>query len=261
MSLISCIKNYGKEIASSRASWTNFAKIVTTVTRSTSLLDYTALGSNLSDFILYTPRWTIGGAAFSGIMRTNHLLQVQATHYPVQSGSIMTDHAILIPAELDIDVKVSDAEVYPRTIKTGNRFIDTAMDLYSRFKGIKKISDLFTPQGQIAISGERGVSAWNLFRGMIVGRVPVDVVTRLGVYHNMLLISAEAPDDVTTLHGLNCTLHFEQIDVAQVAEVQTSARKQTTGNTASGAQPVDTSSAANTGSVAHGIKEALGGLK
>lgn len=245
MSLISCVKNYGKEITSSRASWLNFGSIVAKVSGNTSLLDYTSMAANLSDYILYTPRWTIGGAAFSGIMRTNHLLQVQATHYPVQSGSVMTDHAILLPPELDIDVMVSDAEVYPRTVKTGNRFIDTALDLYGKFKGIKKVSDLFTPPGQIAISGERGISAWGLFRAMIASRVPVDVVTRLGVYHNMLLISAEAPDDVTTLYGLNCTLHFVQIDVAQVAEVQTSARKQTTGSTASGAQPVDASASQN----------------
>lgn len=259
MSLITSITNYGKEITSSRASWTNFTKVVALAAGSTSLLDYTAPADNLSDFILYTPRWSIAGAAFSGIMRTNHLLQVQATHYPVQSGAVMTDHAIRLPAELDIDVLVSDAEVYPHTIKTGNRFIDGALDLYGRLKSLSQITNFCAPPGQIAISGERGVSAWNLFQSMISARVPVDVVTRLGIYHNMLLVSAEAPDDVNTLHGLNCTLHFEQIDVAQVAEVQVSARSQTTGTTASGAQPVDTSSPANNGSILSGIQDAMGG--
>lgn len=94
---------------------------------------------------------------------------------------------------------------------------------------------------------------------MISARTPVDVVTRLGTYHNMLLVHAEAPDDVSSLHGLNCTLHFEQIDVAQVAEVQVSARSQTTNSSNSGAQAVDTDSPANNESILHAANEAIGG--
>lgn len=259
MSLITSIKNYGKEITSSRASWTDFTKDVAKVFNNQTLLDYTTAFNNFEDYILYTPKWTIGGAAFSGIMRTNHSLSVEATHYPVQSGSVMTDHAILFPAELDIEVMVSDAEVYARSIKTGNRLFDTVLDVYNKATSIIPITNFFAPPGQPALTGDRGISAWTLFANMIIARVPVDIVTRLGTYHNMLLVHAETPDDRQTLHGLNCTLHFEQIDVAQVAEVQVSARSQTTGSSNSGAQPVDTDSPANNQSILSAINDSIGG--
>ena len=55
--------------------------------------------------------WTIGGMAFDGILRTDHASHVRTTQYPVQTGVTMTDHAIVEPAELTIDIMMTDAAV------------------------------------------------------------------------------------------------------------------------------------------------------
>lgn len=116
---------------------------------------------------------------------------------------------------------------------------------------------MFSQPGQVASAGERGVSAWALLKSMAEARIPVDIVTRLGTYHNMLIQSVNAPDELSTLYGLRVSIHCVQIQVSNVAEVAVSARKQVSQSTNGGVQPVDTGSDANKKSVLKAIDDSL----
>lgn len=252
------IMDYGKEITSSSAKWLDFTKQVGQLTGNHKLLDYTTSFRNMDNFIMRTPKWTIGGAIFSGIMRTSHIKEVTPTTYPVQNGAIMTDHAILMPTELDIQIMVSDAE-HENTwqdVRTGSKSLDFGLKMYDKYRKIKSfegigssflgsLSQSFSPPGQVAYSGERGKSAWGVLSAMRDARVPIEVVTRLQTYKNMLITSINTDDDVTTLHGLSVTVHLREIHVANVADVATSARQHTTDSTAGGAVPVEASEQSN----------------
>ncbi|WP_371374911.1 phage baseplate protein [Sporomusa aerivorans] len=78
--------------------------------------------ANLDTFLFRTPKWPIGGVYFDGIMRTEHVSRVRPTQYPVQTGVTMTDHAIIEPAELTIEVMMSDC--HTTSFVTNNIFLD-----------------------------------------------------------------------------------------------------------------------------------------
>ena len=116
---------------------------------------------------------------------------------------------------------------------------------------------MISEPGQVATLGERGVSAWVLLKSMAEARIPIDIVTRLGTYHNMLIQSVHTQDELSTLYGLSVSIHCIQVQVANVAEVTVSARNQVSQSTNGGVQPVDTESSANNKSILKSIDDSL----
>lgn len=235
----------------SRPAWLSFTKDIARWTGHTKLLDLTTGYLNLERFVFMSNTWTIGGVAFDGIMKTEHSHEIKATSYPVQTGVVMTDHAIILPSVLDIDVMVSDANPdNALNIKTGNRILDA---------GVGYVVKRFLTNKQSIAGNERAASAMALLVMMAQMRMPITVVTRLGTYQNMLLKKVTSVDTVETLYALRASLHLEQIQVADVSEVAVSARKQTTDSTAGGAKPVSGGTNQNQTALKAASK-ALGGL-
>ena len=69
--------------------------------------------------------------------------------------------------------------------------------------------------------------------------MPMDVVTRLNTYPNMLIESIDVSDDVSTLCALKATVNLVQVLVVNVGTEKVSARQWTTGaqNKAQEVQP------------------------
>ena len=59
--------------------------------------------------------------------------------------------------------------------------------------------------------------------------MPMDVVTRLNTYPNMLIESIDVSDDVSTLCALKATVNLVQVLVVNVGTEKVSARQWTTG--------------------------------
>lgn len=227
----SYVGNYAKQITSSKPAWLNFTKDVAKLTGHTKLLDLTTGYNNLERFIFKTNGWTIGGLAFDGIMKTEHTAEVKATTYPVQTGAVMTDHAIVLPKVLDIEIMVSDATPGNSLsgIKTTNRLLNAVVDF-----GVRR----FLTNGNVVAGNNRSAATYAILKSMVEARVPITVVTRLGTYHNMLLVKLNSPDDVKTQFALHALLHLEEVQVGDVAEVTVSARSQTTNQTNGGNKAV-----------------------
>lgn len=222
----------------------DFSKQIAKLTGSYTLLNYATGFSNLSGFLFKTPKWPIGGVYFDGIMRTEHLSRVRPTEYPVQTGVTMTDHAIIEPSELTIEIMMTDAAT--------NNYISTDPLLELMYEAVQKLSMYSNilpkaPSSVTSLGNGRSAQAWTTLKIMQQSRVPLTVETRLQTYKNMIIEELSAPDDYKTLNALKCTVRLREIIFAEVAETQTSARVAATANASNGGQtPADVQTVDNT---------------
>lgn len=263
--------NYFADLISGKQKpdWMKIGAEVGKLTGHYEIADFLSGYKNMEQFLFSTPQWPIGGMHFDGIMRSEHISRVRPTNYPVQTGVTMTDHAIIEPAEITIEIMMTDttAESYmnlPPAIGgvlqkaasipiLGGMIQDAVMpvvdtflqsapivkkiyDWYSNFRGLPKMPDILTQPGE-----NRSIAAWKSLRAMQLSRVPITVETRLQTYNNMLIEELSAPDDVNTLHALRCTVRLREIIFASVAETAVSVRvSASAAESSSGQVPVQT---------------------
>lgn len=220
--------------------WMNITKEVAKMTGHYKILNMMTGYKNLQSFFVRSS-YSIGGMYFDGIIRTEHASRIRPTQYPVQTGVTMTDHALIEPAELTIEVMMTDT--------SNNQFhsTDTILNLiYQSNNWLRNAySGLFgglpcSPPAATGTGDGRSVDAWKALKAMQLSRVPLVVETRLGTYNNMIIEELSAPDDVKTLHALKATVRMREIIVADVAESKTSTRKASATATSSGQTPVST---------------------
>lgn len=222
--------NYFSDILSGtkQPGWMDFSPQIAKLTGKYDLINMVSGISNLDTFLFRTPKWPIGGVYFDGIMRTEHVSRIKPTQYPVQTGVNMTDHAIIEPAELTIEVMMTDC--HTKSFVTNNLFLDT---IYQALQKIVLYSNFVPIERGTATRDGRSANAWITLKAMQLARHPIEVETRLQTYKNMLIEELSAPDDVRTLNAFKATVRLREIIVANVAETQTSARvaayKQTNG--------------------------------
>lgn len=231
--------------------WMQMGQQIGKLTGHYEILNFLTGYKNMDKFLFTVPKWPIGGMYFDGIMRTEHTSRIRPTQYPVQTGVTMSDHAIIEPAEVTIEIMMTDAAQshylqmnpvpgallsklgLPSGIFNTNSIL---MHLYSNFGDLPCMPDLFSTTGD-----GRSAAVWKSLRSMQLARVPITVETRLQTYHNMVIEELSAPDDVKTLHALSCTVRLREIIFATVAETTTSARAAASASeTSSGQVPVQT---------------------
>ena len=124
-------------------------------------------------------RTSSGTIYFDALLHADHNATVIPTQHPVQTGAAITDHAYLAPKEITLEIGMTDV-----------------------------------------ISGTgASARAYQQFLTIMAERDLVTVVTRIGVYQDMLLTAISVPDDYTTMNSLRCTLSFTEIRVATVGGV------------------------------------------
>lgn len=137
---------------------------------------------------------------FDAIMRARHGQRLQITEHPIQTGANISDHAYLLPAQLSLEVGISDA-----------------MDMYA--------------PGMWAGNTSKSVSAYQTLLNLQAARTFVTVVTRLRTYTNMMIEDISPEEDQKTFASLRCTITFKQVFTASVAVQAISARPNTTDST------------------------------
>lgn len=145
---------------------------------------------------------SIGGLVFDAVLKTDHTSKVTATSHPVESGANISDHAFVEPAEISLEVGVSDCETGNGTFGSGNR---------SR----KAFAELLKLQ---------------------TSRQLITVVTRFKTYRNMLITSISVPDDYTTMFAFKANIMLKEIPVVSTRRVSvtSSDQSQKAGSTNSG---------------------------
>lgn len=173
---------------------------------------------NIQGFLFKTPKWGINGVYFDGIMKTEHKSSVKLTQYPIQSGNMGTDHAIVEPALLSIDVMMSDANNIRNLNKT--ELLNTIIQY---LKSLVKNSNFVEINTDLNGDG-RSINAWTILRGMQLARTPITVETRLHEYKNMIIEELSVPDDYTTYTALKCSVRLREIITVGVANYTSSKR-------------------------------------
>ena len=160
-------------------------------------------GTNTSglsyDAMLYC-KTNIGGYFFDGFTQVSHSRSVEVTENPVETGASIVDHAYVKPSELTITVLMSD------------------------------VHQSLIP-GQFDNSYSRSVNAWNILKKLQEDRIPMSVLTRLGLYSNMLITEIKSTDTSETFRGLQADVTLREIPVARVKTVKISQAPQTTQET------------------------------
>jgi len=232
--------NYFSDLVSGKKKpdWMKVGAEIGKMTGHYEIINFLTGYKDMEQFLFRVPKWPIGGMHFDGIMRTEHISRVRPTNYPVQTGVTMTDHAVIEPAEVTIEIMMSDAnsDSYMQAPPVFSNILQSIGKMYSNFAGLPCMPNMMTTPG-----AGRSITAWKSLRAMQLARVPITVETRLQIYHNMLIEELSAPDDVNTLHALRCTVRLREIIFATVAETAVSARASASaGETSSGQTPVQT---------------------
>lgn len=173
---------------------------------------------NIQGFLFKTPKWGINGVYFDGILKTEHKSSVKLTQFPIQSGCMGTDHAVVEPASLNIDIMMSDAN----NIRNLNK-VELINTIIQYLKSLVKNSNYVEINSDLNGDG-RSVNAWTILRGMQLSRTPITVETRLHDYKNMIIEELSVPDDYKTYTALKCSVRLREIITVGVSDYTISKR-------------------------------------
>jgi hypothetical protein len=132
---------------------------------------------------------------FDAVMRLDHNQSQRITQHPVQTGANITDHSFSLPAQLTMEIGMSDV-----------------MDNY-------KIDQW----GSDTSEPTKSVHAYLTLVDWKNKGKPLKITTRMDIYENMVIATISAPDDVKTVHGVRCVVTFQQIFTASIEKRKTSA--------------------------------------
>lgn len=117
---------------------------------------------------------------FDSVMKIEHISPVVLTQNPVLTGANVNDHAYVLPAQVIVEIGMSDA------------------------------MQSFSPT--LWIDGpSRSVNAYQTLVAIRSALQPVQLSTRLNDYDNMLIANIRAEDDASTTYGLRAIITFEQV--------------------------------------------------
>lgn len=133
-----------------------------------------------------------GSVVFDTVTVEEHRYASRVTHYPVEFGTIISDHIIKEPDVVAISGVISDT---PVQILAG---LTTNIGLFN----------------QIQSNGNgfnRSVAAFNQLVELQSRRLPVTLVTGIKVYTNMAIILLDVPRNVKTGQTLTFNIEFQKI--------------------------------------------------
>lgn len=148
-------------------------------------------------------QWSLGGYTFDAWLRLHHANAITTTQHPVQAGADITDHAYVNPKRFSFEIGVTD------TVSTGN----------------------------FSANPTRSINAYNVIQQLQATRQPLTLVSKYGVYENILIESLEASDDFSTNTTLKATINLIEIIIADVQVYKLSADQMATDITNRGQVP------------------------
>lgn len=155
---------------------------------------------------------SLGNFVFDAFFNINHESNLTITDHPIQSGANVSDHAYMEAQVLTFEIGMSDV--------------------------MQDISSSAVVNFSSAGTSTRSINAYQMLKKLQANRLPIDAITRLGTYTNMLIETISAPDDNTTAYALKATVTLKEVFVVSVTTVKISARAQKSETTNEGNQNV-----------------------
>jgi hypothetical protein len=142
----------------------------------------------MSMTVIYRRR--IGSLVLDAFVRESHSRQVEMTKFPIEDGATLTDHIRVDPTELEVDVYVGPAP-------------------------------LIEPPDTPTENGKRASLVWERLNTLMEAREPVDCVSGLKTYQNMILTAISTERTVDTAGGLAFTARLSPLQTVS-SQVSTS---------------------------------------
>lgn len=136
-------------------------------------------------FLRPAQRNEIGTVVVDATVREHHEYTSQVTEHPIETGAMIADHVLNEPIRLTIEGEVTDTPV-------------------------QILGGLLSGEG-----GERRLEAFDTLRALRTNRQPIDVVTGLAVYRNMIITSMIFPRTSRTGQRLQFVIELREIEFAQ----------------------------------------------
>lgn len=134
----------------------------------------------INSTLLFRSTTRVDNLLFDGTLRESHNYAVEVTRHPVEFGTDITDNAIVLPRELQLDIMVGD--------------------IYSSFSAISQYN-----------LSKRSADALSQLHQILVNRRPVTVICNLAKYSNLMLININANQDKASASTLIATLFFQEL--------------------------------------------------
>ena len=154
------------------------------------------------DAMLYC-KTNIGGYFFDGFITVDVTSELEITENPVETGVAIADHAYVKPTTIDMNIIMSDVHE-------------------------SLVAEQFTG------GWSRSVKAYEILKQIQSDRIPVAVLTRVGLFEDMLIKRIISNDDAKTYRGLNAQVSLVELPIARVRTVEISSAPQTTIDTEMG---------------------------
>lgn len=157
----------------------------------------------LTGIIFKQNQKTIGGFVIDATVQEIHNTQIEVTDNPVDEGVVVSDHAENKPDTVTMDCVISDTPL-------GFAFVQSV-------KNIKTTVESYLGKDK------RSLDFYNRFVQMAKKREPIDVVTTLKKYSNMLITSISVPRTADTGGGLIFTVELREVRIvsSQTGVVET----------------------------------------
>lgn len=141
-------------------------------------------------FLRPAQRNEIASLVVDATIREQHEYFSQVAEHPIETGSEVGDHILNEPVRLTMEGEVSDT---PVQILGGVLSENT---------------------------GDRKLEAFDTLRRLRANRQPIDVVTGLAVYRNMVISSMTFPRDARTGRRLQFIIEFRQLEFVETQVIR-----------------------------------------
>lgn len=154
--------------------------------------------------------------------------EVEPTNNPVEEGVDITDHAIIKPEKLTIEGTISATPLSPTSQIQGLATSVAAAAGTALAGPLAGVAGAIggglggkTLAGLLGVSKDRTLTDYiSEIKNLIEARLPIEIVTGLTVYKDMLLISFSYTRNPTTAGSLQLTMNFQQIRFAHSRKVR-----------------------------------------
>lgn len=147
----------------------------------------------------------VGGVTFDAFISETQTITTEVTEFPIEDGSIVSDHSIIKPKTLQIRAIISDT---PIKFLGG---LDNAADL---------ISNVFADE-----SSKPSKRGWEDLRDILEARDILTISTELSVFENMVLQTMSSTSDKDTGRALVIDMTFKEILTVETEERKLSTKE------------------------------------
>ena len=172
------------------------------------------VNGNVTDVLLRSNCWTVGGIVFDGVLQCEHSSESKPTDYLVQTGVVMSDHMINQPVTLSMSIIMSD--ITPEQLQPVNKAnaMTLIQEVNEQLESSKNISNYVNFKG----AKRRSEFMFKLLKGIQLANYPLEITTRLYNYNNMVITGLSAVENAESFNGLVCNIQFREIMMAETSK-------------------------------------------